>query len=99
MRVAGTTGIYDELGVKPIINAMGIMTMLGGSTIGPRVRAAMDEANEAYVDMADLLDKSGRAIAGLLGTEAALVTSGAYAALVLGAAGIMTGKDPERIAR
>lgn len=99
MRVAGTTGVYDDLGVKPIINAMGIMTMLGGSTIGPRVRAAMDEANESYVDMADLLDKSGRAIAGLLGSEAALVTSGAFAALVLGAAGIMTGKDQERIAR
>ncbi len=99
MRVAGTTGVYDDLGVKPIINAMGIMTMLGGSTIGQRVRAAMDEANESYVDMADLLDKSGRAIAGLLGSEAALVTSGAFAALVLGAAGIMTGDDAERIAR
>ncbi|MGQ0549006.1 MAG: aminotransferase class V-fold PLP-dependent enzyme [Armatimonadota bacterium] len=99
MRVAGTKGIYEDLGVKPIINAMGIMTMLGGSTIGPRVRAAMEEANESFVDMADLLDKSGRAIAGLLGSEAALVTSGAFAALVLGAAGIMTGKDHERIAR
>ncbi|MGH2373738.1 MAG: aminotransferase class V-fold PLP-dependent enzyme, partial [bacterium] len=99
MRVAGTTGVYDDLGVKLIINAMGIMTMLGGSTIGPRVRAAMEEANESFVDMAELLDKSGRTIAGLLSSEAALVTSGAFAALVLGAAGIMTGKDPERIAR
>lgn len=94
-----TKGVYDDLGVKRLVNAMGSMTRMGGSTIGPRVRDAMDEANESFVDMADLLDKSGRAVAGLLGTEAALVTSGAFAAMVLGAAGIMTGKDPERIAR
>jgi len=59
----------------------------------------MESANRYYVEMAELLEKSGRIIAGLLGSEAAYVTSGAAAALALGTAACMTGKDPEKIAR
>ncbi|MCS7206979.1 MAG: aminotransferase class V-fold PLP-dependent enzyme [Dehalococcoidia bacterium] len=94
-----TAGIYEALGVRRVINAAGSMTILGGSMLSPRVLAAMEEANESFVDMEELLTKSGQVIARILGAEAALVTSGCYAALVLGAAGIMTGTDPARIAR
>ncbi len=97
--MTNTQGVYEELGVKRIINAAGNLTMLGGSILAPQVRAAMEAANESFVEMEELLDKSGKAIADLLGVEAALVTSGCFAALVQGAAGIMTGKDPEKIAR
>ncbi len=99
MRVTGTKGLYEELGVGRVINARGSVTILGGSILSPRVLAAMDAANDYYVDMEDLLEKSGRAIATMLGAEAALVTSGCFAALVQGAAAIMTGKDPSRIAQ
>ncbi len=99
MRVAGSTDLYAELGVRRVINARGSVTILGGSILSPRVQAAMDAANEYYVDMEDLLEKSGRAIATMLGAEAALVTSGCFAALVQGAAAIMAGKDPDRIAQ
>jgi L-seryl-tRNA(Ser) seleniumtransferase len=99
MRVTGTKGIYEDLGVRQVINAMGSVTLLGGSMLAPKVLAAMEEANESFVDMAELLERSGRAIAGILGAEAALVTSGCFAALVQGAAAIMTGKDMGRIAR
>src|SRR5262249_18266231 len=84
---------------KRTINAAGNMTILGGSMTSPEVLAAMAEANEAFVDMEELLDKSGAAIAEILGSEAALVTSGCFAALVLGTAAIMAGKDTARIAR
>jgi len=67
--------------------------------LGPRVQAAMEGANECFVDMEELLDKSGKAVAELLGAEAALVTSGCFAALALGAAAIMTGKDLDKVAR
>lgn len=99
MYATGHTSVYESLGVKRVINAMGSMTILGGSMLSPKVRAAMEEANEHFVEMEELLDKSGKAIAGLLGAEAALVTSGCFAALVLGAAAIMAGKDPDKIAR
>jgi len=94
-----TPEVYKELGVKRIINAVGSATLLGGSTLPGKVQAVMEEANECFVDMEELLEKSGKAVAELLGAEAALVTSGCFAALVLGAAAIMTGKDEEKIAR
>lgn len=91
--------IYAELGVTPVINAMGHVTVLGGSILSPAVQAAMDAANTMYVSLDELQDKAGQAIAKMLGAEGAFVTSGAFAALVLGAAGIMTGGDPAKIAQ
>src|SRR5439155_2953463 len=78
---------------------MGHYTVLGGSTPSPRVKAAMEQAERHYVDMAQLHAKAGETIARLLGAEAAYVTSGAAAALALGTAACITGKDPEKIAR
>ncbi|MDR7555575.1 MAG: hypothetical protein QN157_08215 [Armatimonadota bacterium] len=94
-----TRDVYGTLGVRRVINACGNMTLLGGSRLSPRVLAAMAAANDAFVDMAELLARSGEAIAAQLGAEAAVVTSGCFAGLVLGAAAIMTGADPARIAR
>ena len=99
MNTTKTPEVYKELGVKRVINAMGSATLLGGSILSGKVQAAMEEANGCFVDMEELLDKSGKAVGELLGAEAALVTSGCFAALVLGAAAIMTGKDKEKIAR
>ena len=57
----------------------------------------MDEANENWVEMRELLEKSGEFIAGVLGTESAYVTSGCAAALTLSTAACMAGDDPDRI--
>jgi L-seryl-tRNA(Ser) seleniumtransferase len=93
------TSLYEEIGVVPVINATGHRTVLGGSTPSPRVKAAMEEAERYYVDMAELHAKAGATIARLLGAEGAYVTSGAAAALALGTAACITGKDPDKIAR
>ncbi len=90
--------VYDELGVKRAINAWGTMTSLGGSLMLPEVVAAMDEAAKAFVDMDELQTQAGKIIAQRTGAEAARVTSGAAAALVLAVAACMTGKDPEKMA-
>ena len=89
--------IFEELGVRPVLNAMGNRTLLGGSTPSAAVRAMMDEAEEDYVHMGDLMDTVGLRIAEMIGAEAALVTSGCSAALAVGAAACMTGNDPEKI--
>ena len=91
--------VYEELGVKPVINAAGQMTLLGGSVLSPKVIRAMEEANRSYVDMKALQDRSGQIIAELLGAEAAYVTPGCCAALALGTSACMTGSDPGRIER
>jgi D-glucosaminate-6-phosphate ammonia-lyase len=91
--------IYDVLGTKPVINARGIYTDLGGSILSPQVWAAVEEANRSFVDMVDLLDQTGKIIARLAGTEAARVTPGASAAITLGIAACMTGTDGEKMER
>jgi D-glucosaminate-6-phosphate ammonia-lyase len=85
--------VYHALGTRPVVNALGIYTDLGGSRLSPAVWAAMEEANRSFAGMVGLLEGSGKVIAGLLGTEAARVTPGASAAIALGTAACMTGTD------
>ena len=92
------TKVYDDLGVKPVINAMGgNMTLLGGSILTPKINQAMQDANRFFVDMDELLDKSGKIIAEILGAEAAYVTPGCAAAIALSAAACMAGSDTAKI--
>ena len=91
--------LYTKLEVRPVINAGGSTTRWGGSTPSPAVKEAMDEADESWVELEELLDKSGAYIADLLGVEAAYVTAGCYAALVLSTAACLTGKDREKVER
>jgi L-seryl-tRNA(Ser) seleniumtransferase len=91
--------IYARLGVRPLINAAGTYTALSGSLMPPEVRAAMAEASRHYVSIDELQAAVGKRIAELLGVEAALVTAGAAAAMTLGTAACITGKDPDKIKR
>jgi L-seryl-tRNA(Ser) seleniumtransferase len=85
--------IYESLGVAPIINAAGTNTRLSGGMMHPDVTAAMAEAATACVDMLDLQAAASRVIAEVTGAEAGIVTSGASAALLLGAAACMARLD------
>ena len=89
--------VYEELGVRRVINAQGNRTVLGGSTPAGEVLDAMESANLQYVEMAELMDRSGEYIAGLLGAEGAYVTSGCGAALALSAAACIAGSDPDKV--
>jgi uncharacterized pyridoxal phosphate-dependent enzyme len=93
------TGIYETLGVKPVINATGTVTFLGGSLMPPEVVAAWIEASRHFVNLFDLHDKVGARIAKLIGVEAACVTTGAAGALLLGTAAAVTRGDRDRIKR
>src|SRR6266849_6197902 len=93
------TNIFESLGITPVINARGNNTVLGGSTPSARVRRAMQDVERYYVDMQQLLERSGQVIAGLLNAEAALVTPGAAAALALGSAACIAGADPDKMVR
>jgi L-seryl-tRNA(Ser) seleniumtransferase len=99
--VAGgnAVSIYKRFGVRPLINAAGTKTRLGGAHMPPEVLEAMTEAAQEAVDMADLQAAASRVIAHVTGAEAGYVTSGAAAALTLGAAACITGLDPAKIDR
>ncbi|MEO8448921.1 MAG: beta-eliminating lyase-related protein [Gemmatimonadota bacterium] len=88
-----TGTVFERMGIRPVINASGIYTDLGGSRLSPGVWGAMTEVNDQFVKLADLLDGSGRLIAGRLGAEAAWVTPGAAASIALMVSAAMTGGD------
>lgn len=91
--------LYTDIGATPVINALGPRTLLGGSEPHPDVVEAMRLAGRYYVDMDELLERSGQQIAATLRCEAALVTPGCAAALVLGTAACLTGADPDKMAQ
>ncbi len=98
-RDASGASVYTRLGLRPIVNAAGILTNLGGSLMPPEVIDAMEQAGRHYVSLPDLQRAAGERIAKLAGVEAALVTSGAAAALLVGTAGCVTRNDPQRVQR
>lgn len=90
---------YDKLGVPKIINAAGTYTSLTASIMPPQVQAAVAKAARHPVRLADLQRKAGEYIAGQLKCEAALVSSGAAAALTLGTAACMTVGNRQAVAK
>ena len=91
--------IYNRLGVRPLINASGTLTSLGGSRLRECAAQAMAEAGACFVDLEELHRKAGERIAGLLGVDSACVTVSASAGLVQAAAACLAGTDPVLQAR
>ena len=91
--------LYESLGVTPVINAAGTNTRLSGGMMHPEVAAAMAEAARCCVEMPDLQAAASRAISEATGAEAGIVTCGASAGLLLGAAACMVGLDPAAMDR
>jgi uncharacterized pyridoxal phosphate-dependent enzyme len=90
--------IYEKLGVRPMINARGMKTRFGGAIMLPAVVDAMVAASRSSVYMTELQDVIGAKIAAMTGNEAAMVTGGAAAGIVLAIAACMTGDDREKMA-
>ena len=93
----GQTGnVYEELGVTPVINCQGTMTMLGGSLPHPELEAVMTLAGRHFVNIPELEVAAGKRITQMLKLPpdySALVTSGAAAAIQSGLAGVLTGDN------
>lgn len=88
---------YAALGVRKLINATSHQTRYGGTLIPEQVLDAMRAAAMHYVDMGELQKAAGRVIAGYTHAEDGYVVSGCAAALLVGAAAILTGTDPVRM--
>jgi uncharacterized pyridoxal phosphate-dependent enzyme len=95
----GKGTVYARLGVKPLINGMGTVTVVGGSLMPPEVVRAMEEASRHFVYVPDLQQKAGARIAELVGVPAAMVTAGAASSITVATAAAMTKGDPKKIAQ
>ncbi|MBM3762309.1 MAG: aminotransferase class V-fold PLP-dependent enzyme [Acidobacteria bacterium] len=92
-----TPDYFKDLGVRPFINAAGTYTMLTASLMSQETMDAMEYASKHFVHLTKLQDAVGARIASLLSAEAAMVTSGAAGAMLVGTASCITGKDAKAI--
>ena len=86
---------YEELGVRPVINAAATLTKLGGSLLAPGVIEAMAAGAENFVDIGELHTAVGARLAELTGNEAGYICSGAAAGIMLSIVACIAGVDPE----
>ncbi len=91
--------LFKELGVRTFINAAGTYTFMTGSLMHDYVVNAIKFASTEFCLLDDLQDKVGEKIAALVKSESAVITSGAFAGMTLGLAGILTGMDQKKVSQ
>jgi len=87
--------VYRALGVRPLLNCRGTLTVIGGSMELPEVRAAKSLANQQYVQLDELMEAAGKRLAELTGAEWGIVTSGCAAAMSHATAACVAGGNPD----
>ena len=88
--------LYEEIGVRPLINAKGTYTIISGSLSLPEVKQAMEEAGRHYVNMDELMAAVGARLAKITGADWGIVTGGCAAAIADATAACIAGTDPEK---
>lgn len=93
--LADDAEVYTRLGIRPLINGVGVVTHLGGSLMPPEVVAAMEQAAKHFIPLTELQKKVGARIAELLGAEAAMVTGGCASAITMATVACVARGDKE----
>jgi D-glucosaminate-6-phosphate ammonia-lyase len=88
--------LYEQIGVRPLVNAKGTYTIISGSLFLPEVKQAMEEAGRHYVNMDELMAAVGARLAKITGAEWDIVTAGCAAAITGATAACIAGTDPEK---
>lgn len=90
---------FKELGLRTFINGAGTYTSMTGSLMHNEVTSAITYGATEFVNLDELQDKVGERIAELLKCDYATVTSGAFSAMTIGLAGIISGMDAKKVAQ
>lgn len=91
--------IFQQYGLRQIVNGSGKMTALGASAVQPEVARALSEAAMDYVDIDELMVAVGRRIAGATGAEDGCPTAGAAPGIAIAVAAVLTGVNLTLIER
>lgn len=89
--------LFKDLGVRTFINAAGTYTFMTGSLMRDEVVEAIRATSNDFCLLDELQDKVGQKIAEMVHSESAVVTAGAFSALTLGMAGVLTGTDVKKV--
>ena len=91
--------LYRSMGVRPIVNAAGPISVYGGGKARPEVISTVSKAFKTPVHIHELNRRASEVIAETIGVEAAFVSSGAAGGLVLQAAACIAGTDEDKMRR
>ncbi len=91
--------VYRELGLRPVINFQGTYTSIGASKQAPELFEAQAQAAREFVVLEELQDAIGSRLSKLIGTEDAMVSTGAAGAIAIGTYACVAGADPNNIRR
>jgi uncharacterized pyridoxal phosphate-dependent enzyme len=93
--VATQPNVYTSIGVRPLINGRGTLTIIGGSIELPEVRAAKQAANLQHAHIDEVMEAVGRRLAELTGAEWGMVSAGCAAAMSHATAACVAGGNPD----
>jgi L-seryl-tRNA(Ser) seleniumtransferase/D-glucosaminate-6-phosphate ammonia-lyase len=91
--------IYQNFGLKAVVNASGKMTALGATAVHADIANALAEAAMDYVNMDELIKAAGQVIAKATGAQDGCPTSGAAAGIAISTAAVIAGTNLLRIER
>jgi uncharacterized pyridoxal phosphate-dependent enzyme len=89
--------VIEELGIRTFINAAGTLTYMSGCIMQEEVVETIENTSKHFCMIDEVQDKVGEKIAKLVHSEAAMVTCGAFSAMTLGLAGVLTGIDVRKV--
>jgi L-seryl-tRNA(Ser) seleniumtransferase len=91
----GAAKVYEAIGVRPLINCRGTLTIIGGSIELPEVATAKSAANRQHAHLDEVMQAVGRRLAELTGAEWGMVSSGCAAAMSHATAACVAGGNPD----
>jgi uncharacterized pyridoxal phosphate-dependent enzyme len=92
---AAAIDVYKAIGVRPLINCRGTLTIIGGSIELPEVAAAKSAANRQHAHIDEVMQAVGKRLAELTGAEWGMVSSGCAAAMSHATAACVAGGNPD----
>ena len=87
--------VYASIGVRPLINCRGTLTIIGGSIELPEVREAKSAANQQHAHLDEIIEAVGRRLGELTGAEWGMVSAGCAAAMSHATAACIAGGNPD----
>lgn len=91
--------LHGKYGLRHVVNGYDKATSLAGAKVLPEIAEVVRESLGSCFILDELQAAAGRVIAGATGSESGCVTACAAAAITLGVAAAMTGRDKARVAQ
>ena len=97
--VQSQKSVLNKLGIRPIINAWGTVTALGGNVLNETTVEGYRELSKVFVDMREYTEAANEYVSKLLGVESSMIVPGAAAGIVIAVASLISEGDLVKAAK